>query len=208
MENHEVKEELDGMQKESKPEDPKFEAPIEGKEIPNEESENLPAMEEDESQEGEGDLSVLKSQLEEERRRAEELYQRLLRSQADFENYRKRVLREKEELAKYGIKPLLEKLLPVVDNLERAIQSAKGEGGDLETFISGIEMVHRQMLEAMKSEGAHPLETVGKPFDPFYHQAIAQEESDGEKGIVLEEYQKGYMLKDKLIRPAMVKVSS
>lgn len=208
MENHEVKEELDGMQKESKPEDPKFEAPIEGKEIPNKESENLPAMEEDESQEGEGDLSVLKSQLEEERRRAEELYQRLLRSQADFENYRKRVLREKEELAKYGIKPLLEKLLPVVDNLERAIQSAKGEGGDLETFISGIEMVHRQMLEAMKSEGAHPLETVGKPFDPFYHQAIAQEESDGEKGIVLEEYQKGYMLKDKLIRPAMVKVSS
>lgn len=196
------------MQKESKPEDPKFEAPIEGKEIPNKESENLPAMEEDESQEGEGDLSVLKSQLEEERRRAEELYQRLLRSQADFENYRKRVLREKEELAKYGIKPLLEKLLPVVDNLERAIQSAKGEGGDLETFISGIEMVHRQMLEAMKSEGAHPLETVGKPFDPFYHQAIAQEESDGEKGIVLEEYQKGYMLKDKLIRPAMVKVSS
>lgn len=195
------------MQKESKPEDPRDEASMEGKEIPNEESEHDP-VDEDEPQEGEGDLSVLKSQLEEERRRAEDLYQKLLRSQADFENYRKRVLREKEELAKYGIKPLLEKLLPVVDNLERAIQSAKGEGGDLETFISGIEMVHRQMLEAMKSEGAHPLETVGKPFDPFYHQAIAQEESDGEKGIVLEEYQKGYMLKDKLIRPAMVKVSS
>lgn len=196
------------MQKESKPEDPRDEASMEGKEVPNEESEHDPVMDEDEPQEGEGDLSVLKSQLEEERRRAEDLYQKLLRSQADFENYRKRVLREKEELAKYGIKPLLEKLLPVVDNLERAIQSAKGEGGDLETFISGIEMVHRQMLEAMKSEGAHPLETVGKPFDPFYHQAIAQEESDGEKGIVLEEYQKGYMLKDKLIRPAMVKVSS
>ncbi len=157
----------------------------------------------------EGEIHSLQVQLEEERKKAEDYYQKYLRSQADFDNYRKRMMKEREELTKYGVKPLLEKLLPAVDNLERAIQSAKTEeNGNLESFIQGVEMVYRQIMDAMKAEGAVPLETVGKPFDPYFHQAIMQVETGEEKGIVVEEFQKGYMLKDKLIRPAMVKVSS
>lgn len=167
-----------------------------------------PNDEKSSSDEQEDVIEELRRKMDEEKSRAEENYQRFLRSQADFENYRKRMVKEKEELMKYGVKPLMEKLLPVVDNLERAIQSARGEGASVDSFIQGIEMVHRQLLEAMKSEGAIPLEPLGTPFDPHYHQAIAQEETSGEKGIVLEEYQKGYLLKDKLLRPAMVKVSS
>lgn len=111
-------------------------------------------------------------------------------------------------MAKFAASSLLEKLLPVIDNLERAIASAK-QTENVDTLVQGIDMVFRQMMEALKAEGAVPIEAVGQPFDPHYHQAVMQEASDQyESGIVSEEFQKGYMLKDKVIRPAMVKVTT
>lgn len=146
--------------------------------------------------------------LAEERAKYEEMKDRFLRSQADFDNYRKRMQKEREEMAKYASRSLLEKLLPAIDNLERAIDSSK-QSESFEMLAQGVEMVYRQIMDALREEGAVPLETVGKPFDPHFHQAVMQEESDQyESGIVIEEFQKGYMLKDKLIRPAMVKVST
>jgi molecular chaperone GrpE len=154
------------------------------------------------------ELNSLETALLEERKKVEELTQRYLRSQADFDNYRKRMQKEKEDLLKYASRSLLEKLLPAVDNLERAIESSK-QTGNLESLVQGVEMVYRQIMDALKEEGAVPIEAVGKPFDPYIHQAVAQVESDGQQtGIVVEEYQKGYMLKDKLIRPSMVKVTT
>lgn len=146
--------------------------------------------------------------LAEERAKYEEMKDRFLRSQADFDNYRKRMQKEREEMAKYASRSLLEKLLPAIDNLERAIDSSK-QSESFEMLAQGVEMVYRQIMDALREEGAVPLETVGKPFDPHFHEAVMQEESDQyESGIVIEEFQKGYMLKDKLIRPAMVKVST
>lgn len=140
--------------------------------------------------------------------RQEDTQQRLLRLQADYDNFRKRTQKEKEDMAKYAASSLLEKLLPAFDNLERAIASAK-QTENLEMLVQGIEMVHRQMLDALKEEGAEPINAVGQPFDPHYHQAVMQEASDQyESGIVMEEFQKGYVLKDRVIRPAMVKVTT
>lgn len=151
---------------------------------------------------------TIDSVLAEERARNEELSQRLLRLQADYDNFRRRTQKEKEDMAKFAASSLLEKLLPVIDNLERAIASAK-QTENVDTLVQGIDMVFRQMMEALKAEGAVPIEAVGQPFDPHYHQAVMQEASDQyESGIVSEEFQKGYMLKDKVIRPAMVKVTT
>lgn len=143
-----------------------------------------------------------------ERARYEELQQRNLRLQADYDNFRRRTQKEKEDQAKYAASSLLEKLLPVIDNLERAIDSAK-QTSNIEMLTQGIDMVYRQMMEALKEEGAAPIEAVGTPFDPHFHQAVMQEPSDQyESGIIMEEFQKGYMLKDKVIRPSMVKVTT
>lgn len=111
-------------------------------------------------------------------------------------------------MAKYASSSLLQKLLPVIDNFERAIESSK-QTDNLEMLQQGIDMVYRQLMDALKEEGAVPIEAVGQPFDPYYHQAVMQEENDEyESGIISGEFQKGYQLKDKVIRPAMVKVTT
>jgi len=138
---------------------------------------------------------------------AEENQQRYLRAQADFDNFRRRTLKEKEELAQYASMKLITELLPVVDNFGRAIEAA-GSGGDVESFSKGVDMIFRQMSQVLEQEGLKQMEAVGSPFNPEFHQAIMTVESDEhEEGIVVEEVQKGYMLKDKVLRPAMVKVS-
>jgi len=150
----------------------------------------------------------LRKELEEQRKTAEEYYQRYLRSQADFDNYRKRTLKEKEELVQYASMKLIGELLPVLDNFERAIASSK-ESKDFDALAKGVDMIFRQFEQVLVREGLKPIEAVGRPFDPEFHQAIMQVESeDHEEGTVVEEVQKGYMLKDKVLRPAMVKVSS
>jgi molecular chaperone GrpE len=142
------------------------------------------------------------------RLQVEENYQRSLRTQADFDNFRRRTRQEKEEFAKYASQKVIEQLLSVVDNLERALAAGK-EGKDYEALLKGVEMIHRQLDQTLGSEGLKPMETIGQPFNPEFHQAIMQVESnEHEEGIVVDEIQKGYLLKDRVLRPAMVKVSS
>lgn len=151
---------------------------------------------------------AVSQELEELRKQVEDHQQRLVRTQADFDNYRRRTMKEKEEFAKYASLKLLEQLLPVVDNFERALAASK-DNKDYDALAKGIDMISRQLDGVLTNEGLKPMETVGTPFNPEYHQAIMQVESEEhEEGIVVEEVQKGYMLKDKILRPAMVKVSS
>jgi len=151
---------------------------------------------------------AVQGQLEEAKKQAEEHYQRLLRTQADFDNFRRRTQKEKEDQAKYASLKVIEQLLPVVDNFDRALSASK-ENKDYDALAKGIDMIFRQLEQVLTAEGLKPMEVVGQPFNPEFHQAIMQVESEEhEEGIVVEEIQKGYMLKDKVLRPAMVKVSS
>jgi molecular chaperone GrpE len=146
-------------------------------------------------------------ELEQLRKQADENYQRYLRTQADFDNFRRRARQEKEDLAKYASQKLVESLVPIIDNFDRALQSSK-ETQDFDGLVKGIDMVFRQFEGVLQTEGVKQIESVGQPFNPEFHQAIMQVETDEyEEGIVVEELQKGYMLNDRVIRPAMVKVS-
>lgn len=138
----------------------------------------------------------------------EELSQRLVRLQADYDNFRRRSRQEKEDFAKYASGRLLEELLPVVDNFERAMM-ASATNSDYEALAKGVDMIYRQFVTVLEQEGLQAIEAVGQPFDPEFHQAVMQVESDEyDEGIVVEEVQKGYKLKDKVLRPSMVKVSN
>jgi molecular chaperone GrpE len=158
----------------------------------------------------EGEVEVIDAQalaLEASRKLADENHERYMRVQADYDNFRRRSRQEKEDFAKYASSKLIEQLLPIVDNFERALaasQSAK----DFDVLIKGIEMTAKQLEQVLASEGLKPIESVNQPFNPEFHQAIMQIESaEHEEGVIVEEVQKGYILKDKVIRPAMVKVS-
>lgn len=144
-------------------------------------------------------------QLEKEK---EELNNRLLRVHADYDNFRRRTREEKERDAKYRSQNLVEEILPVLDNFERAL-NVETTNDESKSILQGMDMIYRQLLEALKKEGVSVIEAVGKPFDPNYHQAVMQVEEDGyESNTVVEELQKGYMLNDRVIRPSMVKVNS
>jgi molecular chaperone GrpE len=133
---------------------------------------------------------------------------RNLRIQADYDNFRRRTQQEKEEFAKYASKNVLEKLLPVVDNLERALQAGEANP-DFAALKTGLDMVYKQFQQALESEGLQAIVAVGEPFNPDHHQAIMTVDSDEHgEGIVVEEVMKGYTLKDKVLRPSMVKVSN
>lgn len=136
-----------------------------------------------------------------------ENWDRFLRERADLENYRKRASREKEELLNYGTKSLIEEILPVVDNLERALTHASEES--LSALVEGIQMTHGMLISALKKFGVTPIEASGAPFDPSFHQAMTQIPTDQHPpNTVVEEFQRGYMLKERLLRPAMVSVST
>lgn len=150
----------------------------------------------------------LASEVERLRAEAEDTQNRLLRALADMENMRRRFRKEQEDLQKYASLPIVESLLPVLDNFERALAVDK-ENLTVESLLQGIGMVHRQMVQAFEKEGLVAIESTGKPFDPHIHQAVMQvEDSSFESGVVVEELQKGYQFKDRTIRPAMVKVNS
>jgi molecular chaperone GrpE len=140
-------------------------------------------------------------------RQAEDNQNRYLRAQADFDNFRRRTQKEKEELAQYASMKLITQLLPVLDNFERALLTG-GEAAEGDSFAKGVDMIYRQLTQVLDAEGLKRMEVVGQPFDPELHQAIMRVESDEhEEGTVIEAVQSGYVLKDKVIRPAMVKVS-
>lgn len=134
------------------------------------------------------------------------LQNRLLRTAAEFDNYRKRIDRERREQANASMADAIEDLLPIIDNLERALEAPAGS--DAEVFRTGVELIHRQMTELLRQRGVKPIETVGADFDPHVHQAMAHEVSpEHREGEVMEELRKGYMLGERLLRPAMVKVA-
>jgi molecular chaperone GrpE len=138
---------------------------------------------------------------------AERLQDRLVRLHAEFENYKKRMAREKAEFLKFAHEGLILEFLPVLDNLERAMASARAEPGST-PLLEGIEMIARLFRSVLERAGVKPMEALGQPFDPGRHQAVAQvEASDEEANLVVEEIQKGYLIEGRVLRPAMVKVS-
>lgn len=151
---------------------------------------------------------TLKAELVKAKALAEDHYSQLQRLQADFDNYRKRTQKEKTELIKYASERLVGDLLPVLDNFDRAVSAAK-VNPDFTSFSQGVEMILRQMQTALSKEGLKAMEAVGQPFDPNLHDAVLRVESEEyPENTVVEEVQKGYYLKEKLLRPCMVKVSN
>ncbi|WP_240666767.1 nucleotide exchange factor GrpE [Longirhabdus pacifica] len=141
-------------------------------------------------------------------KKIQEQEDRFLRLQAEFENFKRRTRKEKEDLRKYAAIDVITGLLPVLDNFERAL-AASETTKDFDSLVKGLDMVFKQMQPVLEQEGLTQIDAVNQPFNPEFHQAIMQVESDEhEEGIVVEEVQKGYMLKEKVLRPSMVKVSS
>lgn len=135
----------------------------------------------------------------------EELKEQLIRLQADFMNYKKRVDKEKQGLIKFAIKDFVSDLLPIIDNFERALNSEEDKENG---FYNGVELIYQDLMKLLKSHGVEEIKEVGEDFDPNLHHAVIMEESDEyEEGKVIEVLQTGYKIEDKLVRPAMVKVS-
>lgn len=136
-----------------------------------------------------------------------DLEDRVKRQMAEFENFRKRTDKEKSQMYDMGAKNVIEKILPVIDNFERGLESVP-EGSD-KAFVDGMQMIYKQLSGELEKLGVKPIEAVGQPFDPNFHNAVMQTESEEyESGTVAQELQKGYMYHDTLVRPSMVSVVS
>jgi molecular chaperone GrpE len=137
----------------------------------------------------------------------DQLQDLILRRQAEFDNFRKRVLREQNEMSEYASMEAVRALLPNLDDFERALKSAP-EGPESAEFVKGVELIYHHLLESLKKLGLEPIETAGQKFDPNLHHAVEMKENgEVEDGTILDEYQRGYHFKSRLLRPAMVKVS-
>lgn len=148
---------------------------------------------------------ALADEIVELRKERDGLHDRLLRQAAEFDNFRKRVERERKDLIQTASLDLVQELLPVIDDFERALHSA-APGAD--SYRQGIEIIHRALIDMLRKRGVTPIDAVGTPFDPQIHQAVAYEDApDRRDGEVMEQFTRGYRLGDKLVRPAMVKVA-
>ena len=138
----------------------------------------------------------------------DELTDRLTRQMAEFDNFRKRTDKEKSQMYEIGAKDIIDKILPVVDNFERGLGAVKGEEKE-DPFIQGMEKVYKQLMTTLESAGVKPIEAVGQEFNPDFHNAVmhVDDENFGEN-IVAEEFQKGYMYRDSVVRHSMVKVAN
>jgi len=135
------------------------------------------------------------------------LNDQLLRNKAELENFKKRMNDERIKDNKYRSQHLATAILPALDTFERAM-AVTTDNEDVKNFLVGFEMIHKQFIESLASEGVEVIKAQGQPFDPNFHQAVMQEEVEGtDAGVVIAEMQKGYKLKDRVIRPSMVKVS-
>jgi len=162
---------------------------------------------EEEKKEREKEIEELKKKVEKQEKEIREHHDRLLRVAADFDNYKKRMAREKEEWVKFANEDLIKSILPFVDNLERAINHSE-KTGDTQGLVEGIKLTLQQLLQALNKFGVSPIESLGKPFDPAKHEAMLVVETDQhEPNRIVEEFQKGYLLNDRLLRPATVSVS-
>lgn len=166
------------------------------------ETQEAPAAVSETDQAGSTDLAV--AQLQKER---DDIYDRLLRKTAEFDNYRKRTDRERLQLADAAAADLIKDMLPLVDDLERAMK-ADADNEAAAPLLRGVAMIHKQLLDTLRKRGVTPIEALGAEFDPHYHQAVAHEHAEGHReNEVIEEFARGYMLGDRLLRPAMVKVA-
>ncbi len=153
------------------------------------------------------ELALLKESLDEQKKKATEYYDQLLRLTAEFENYRKRVEKEKLDLVKFGQEDVLLKLLPFIDNVDRALQAAR-EHDNHKTILEGLVMIEKELKIFFKQEGIESIKTREEKLDPSLHHVVSQEESaDHEDDDIMEEIQKGYSYKGKVIRPSLVKVA-
>ncbi|EFK10509.1 co-chaperone GrpE [delta proteobacterium NaphS2] len=181
-------------------------------EEPNGEGEDLEGQEDDSGNEMEIPLSEMtKEQLIEKISEVQALadtnMDNYLRSQAEMENMKKRFQKEKQELVKYGNEILTKQLLPVADNLEKALDHSKDENS-LEALREGVDLTLKGLISVLEKAGVEVVQAIGAPFDPNFHEAVSEQMDDSaEPGTVLKELQKGYLLNDRLIRPAMVIVN-
>ena len=161
-----------------------------------------------ESSDAEISLKEMEAKFEAKKEEAEETYERLLRVSAEFENYKKRAAREMEDFRKYANQSLLKEMLSVVDNLELAINSSNdGEKTD-PSLIKGLNLTLNEILKVFEKFNVTPIEARGKTFDPAFHEAVMREETDDyPENTVISEFQKGYLIHDRLLRPAMVVVA-
>ncbi|MFZ5569315.1 MAG: nucleotide exchange factor GrpE [Thermodesulfobacteriota bacterium] len=154
-------------------------------------------------------VELLKEELASAKKEAETHYDRMLRLSADFENYKKRITREMSDLRNYANESIIKEFLPVLDNLERALQSVGNGGGNGNQVREGVEMTLKEILKIMQKNGVSPVEALAEPFNPAFHQAVMREETDQfPENTVTRMLQKGYKLHERLIRPAMVVVSA
>jgi molecular chaperone GrpE len=147
------------------------------------------------------------SALEDKAKKSDEYYDRILRLQADFDNYKKRQDKEKIEFVKYANEEIMAEILNIIDDFERAVEAGKTKH-DFDVLYKGIEMIHKDFKEFLKQKGLKEIEAEGKPFNPHEHEAMMQEETDKHpEDYVVEEFQKGYTFNGRVIRPSKVKVA-
>ena len=172
------------------------------------EEENAKEASEDEDKKSGKKLFGKKNKKDKKDEKIEELTDRLTRQMAEFDNFRKRTEKEKSQMYEIGAKDIIEKMLPVVDNFERGLDAVKEEDKE-DPFIQGMEMVYKQLMTVLGELGVKPIEAVGKEFDPNLHNAVmhVEDENFGEN-IIAEEFQKGYMYRDSVVRHSMVKVAN
>jgi molecular chaperone GrpE len=162
--------------------------------------------EEEEQQKQNTEIETLKGNLEAEKKRSEECFARLRYMQADLENLKKRFERQIGEVRKYANEHLVTELLDVVDELEMAVKSGRASGSN-DAVVQGVEVTLGKLKKVLENEGVYPIECVGQPFDPAKHNAVERIEQDDAEGcIIVEEVRKGYTMKEKVIRPSIVKV--
>ncbi len=154
------------------------------------------------------DIERLQAALEAKTRLADDNYAKFLRAAADLENYKKRVEKEKARIIDFANEDLIIEILPVIDNLERALAHSEGEQNNIESLVQCVKLTIDQVYSVFKKSGLKEIRAVGEKFDPGLHHAISHEDDDeAEPGTVVQEFQKGYLLKGKLIRPSMVMVA-
>ncbi len=169
-------------------------------------NEALAALDEDEDPVKEKGVGISRSASSDEAlvEELKELRERSLRTLADYENYRRRSERERDELRKYAGSEILREFLTIMDNLERALAAT----GSLEDLTSGVEMIHNQMIDLLKRNGVEEVPAEGEPFDPMVHEAVARVEDPGvDQPVVVHEMQRGYRVHDRLLRPSIVRVA-
>lgn len=164
-------------------------------------------LQEDDSQETTEDVDPKDEEIQQLKQDVQENEEKYLRLYAEFENYKRRIQKENQTMKAYKAQDVLNDILPTIDNIERALQ-IEGENEQFQSLKKGVEMIHESLINALKENGLELIETEGHQFDPNVHQAIVQDDNpDFESGEITQELQKGYKLKERVLRPSMVKVN-